>query len=86
MAGRQKVLLLLLWTLSLSAVQTESNEFKKVFTQCGLARELFKFGMPKNQLNDCKCSNSPPIVSRYKKSVKSWHALSTKVYLLSASK
>lgn len=55
MTGCHKVPVLLIQVLLLGTVQVTNAEFNIVFTQCGLARELFKFGMPKNQLNDWAC-------------------------------
>jgi len=55
-----KVSVLFVGTVLLITVQVTITEFNKVFTRCGLARELFKFGMPKNQLNDCKYFNTLP--------------------------
>jgi len=51
---------LLLGAVLLITVQVAITEFNKVFTRCGLARELFKLGMPENQLNDCKYFNTLP--------------------------
>ena len=55
-----KVSVLLVGAVLLITVQVAITEFNKVFTRCGLARELFKLGMPENQLNDCKYFNTLP--------------------------
>jgi hypothetical protein len=60
MTGWCNVLVLLFGVFLLVTVEATITESNRVFTRCGLTRELFTFGMPKNQLNDCKYCNKLP--------------------------